>query len=95
MLDRRRLLSLDGIARMLEFVASLLRLLGLFTRPVAFILSGEMAVTYFVVHAGRGHFFIPALNGGGGGHSLLFHAPLATAGGESWSTHALLARKGQ
>jgi|SRR5580658_354397 putative oxidoreductase len=64
MFDQVRVLSLDGFAGTLEIVGSLLVLLGLFTRPVAFILSGEMAVAYFVVHARQGNFFMPALNGG-------------------------------
>ena len=47
MFDQLRVFSLDGSAGMLEIVGSLLMLLGLFTRPVGFILSGEMAVAYF------------------------------------------------
>ena len=39
-------------------------LIGLFTRPVAFLLCGEMAVAYFMAHAPQGHFFTPALNKG-------------------------------
>ena len=48
------LLSLIGIAGILEFFGGLLILLGLFTRPVAFILSGMMAVAYFMSHAPQG-----------------------------------------
>ena len=48
------LLSLAGIAGMLEFVGGMLVLVGLFTRPVAFVLSGLMAVAYFLAHAPRG-----------------------------------------
>ena len=48
------LFSLLGLAGVLEFFGGLLILLGLFTRPVAFILSGEMAVAYFLVHAPQG-----------------------------------------
>jgi putative oxidoreductase len=44
------LFSLAGISGLLELVGGLLLLLGLFTRPAAFILSGEMAVAYFMVH---------------------------------------------
>src|SRR5215470_14329545 len=54
--------SLLGIAGMLEFAGGLLLLLGLFTRPVAFIMAGEMAVGYFRVHFPRSVF--PLLNGG-------------------------------
>lgn len=53
-----------GLAGMLETVGGILIVLGLFTRPVAFILSGEMAFAYFMSHAPRG--FFPLLNGGEG-----------------------------
>jgi putative oxidoreductase len=56
------LLSLFGVAGLLEFFGGLLVLLGLFTRPVAFILAGEMAVAYFMNHASKG--FWPILNFG-------------------------------
>ena len=56
------LFSLMGLGGVLEFFGGLLLLLGLFTRPVAFILSGQMAVAYFMVHAPEG--FWPILNGG-------------------------------
>ncbi len=92
--DQLRVLSLDGFAGMLEIVGSLLILLGLFTRPVAFILSGEMAVAYFFVHAGQGNFLVPALNGGEEAVLYCFiFLFLATAGGGSWSIDARLARK--
>lgn len=54
--------SLPGMAGILETFGGLLLLLGLFTRPVAFLLSGEMAVGYFMGHAWRG--FWPVLNQG-------------------------------
>jgi putative oxidoreductase len=54
--------SLMGLAGVLETVGGLLILLGLFTRPVAFLLSGEMAVAYFTAHAPHG--FFPILNHG-------------------------------
>jgi putative oxidoreductase len=50
------------IAALLEVVGGLLILVGLFTRPVAFILSGQMAVAYFMAHAPKS--FFPVLNGG-------------------------------
>ena len=56
------LTSLAGIAGLLEMVGGALLLIGLFTRPVAFILSGEMAVAYFKGHAPHG--FWPVLNQG-------------------------------
>ena len=62
--DHLAALSLVGFAGMLEIVGSLLVLIGLFTRPVAFLLCGEMAVAYFMAHAPQGHFLSPALNRG-------------------------------
>ena len=56
------LFSMFGFAGLLELVGGLLILLGLFTRPVAFILAGEMAFAYFMGHAARGVF--PVNNGG-------------------------------
>ena len=56
------LFSLFGLAGILETFGGLLLLIGLFTRPVAFLLSGEMAVAYWMVHAPQN--FIPAVNGG-------------------------------
>lgn len=56
------LLSLFGIGAVLELGGGLLILLGLFTRPVAFVLSGEMAVAYWVFHAPRSLY--PVLNNG-------------------------------
>ncbi len=54
--------SLSGIAGMIELVGGVLFVLGLFTRPVAFILSGLCAAAYFTAHAPRA--FYPILNGG-------------------------------
>jgi putative oxidoreductase len=51
-----------GLQGLLELVGGLLLALGLFTRTVAFVLAGNMAVAYFMVHAPRG--FFPLLNGG-------------------------------
>lgn len=56
------------VAALLELVGGILILIGLFTRPVALILSGEMAVAYFMAHAPRG--FYPAVNQGG--EAILF-----------------------
>jgi putative oxidoreductase len=55
-------LSLSWIAGALELVGGALLILGLWTRPVAFILSGEMAFAYWISHAPRS--FFPVLNGG-------------------------------
>src|ERR1700745_2076839 len=51
-----------GFQGLLELVGGLVLALGLFTRTVAFILAGNMAVAYFMAHAPRG--FFPLLNGG-------------------------------
>jgi putative oxidoreductase len=56
------LLSQVGIGGALEVFGGALLLVGLFTRPVAFLLSGEMAVAYFQFHFPQG--FWPSLNGG-------------------------------
>jgi putative oxidoreductase len=60
--DPVALFSLFGVAGVLEVFGGLLLLLGLFTRPVAFLLSGQMAFAYFYAHAPRGPW--PLLNGG-------------------------------
>lgn len=62
MFDGLQLFSLMGAAGVLELVGGALLLIGLFTRPVAFILSGQMAVAYFMMHAPAA--FLPILNGG-------------------------------
>lgn len=56
------LMSIFGLAAILEVIGGLLLLLGLFTRPVAFLLAGEMAVAYFMAHAPND--FFPVNNGG-------------------------------
>ncbi|CAG9933295.1 DoxX family protein [Candidatus Nitrotoga arctica] len=62
MFDGLQLLSLMGLAGVLELGGGLLIVLGLFTRPVAFILSGMMAVAYFMAHAPQA--FLPLVNQG-------------------------------
>ena len=62
MFDGLQLLSLMGLAGELELSGGLLIVLGLFTRPVAFILSGQMAVAYFMAHAPQA--FLPLVNQG-------------------------------
>jgi putative oxidoreductase len=56
------LMSLGGVAGVLELIGGALLLIGLFSRPVAFILSGEMAVAYFMAHAPTA--FLPIINQG-------------------------------
>lgn len=53
MFDGLTLLSLPGAAGIIELVGGVLLLVGFLTRPVAFILAGEMAFAYFLGHAGR------------------------------------------
>ncbi len=62
MFDGLQLMSLMGLAGILELVGGGLILVGLFTQPVAFILSGQMAVAYFMAHAPKA--FLPILNQG-------------------------------
>jgi putative oxidoreductase len=85
-------LSLFGIAGVLEVVGGILLALGLFTRPVSFILSGEMAFAYFLEHAEVS--FFPLLNQG---ESVVLYCflflYLAAAGGGPWSLDALLRRR--
>ena len=64
MFDGLQLMSLMGVAGMLELGGGLLLLIGLFTRPVAFVLCGFMAVAYFMGHASQGHALVPLLNQG-------------------------------
>ena len=71
------LLSMYGLAGVLESVGGLLLFLGLFTRPVAFLLAGHMAFAYFIAHAPRG--FWPLLNGGE--VAVLLHLAVSRRGG--------------
>jgi putative oxidoreductase len=85
--DNVHLLSLVGVAGMLEIVGGFLLLIGLFTRPVAFILSGEMAVAYFMAHAPMGP--SPLLNHGELAVVYCFvFLYFAVAGGGVWSVDA-------
>jgi putative oxidoreductase len=79
------LLSLvPGLAAILETLGSILIILGLFTRPAAFILSGEMAFAYFMVHAPRS--FFPFSNGGDSAVLYCFvFLYFFVAGGGVWS----------
>lgn len=59
------LASMFGAAGIIELIGGALIILGLFTRPVAFILSGQMAAAYSIGHvAGGGNFLVPILNSG-------------------------------
>lgn len=84
MFDNLWLLSLLGVAGVLELAGGLLLLLGIFTCPVAFILSGEMAFAYFLAHAQKS--FFPILNGGELAVLYCFVLLyLAVAGGGAWT----------
>jgi putative oxidoreductase len=81
------LLSLMGLAGVLELFGGALLLVGLFTRPVAFVLSGMMAVAYFMAHAPKSVF--PALNGGDAAILFCFvFLYLVFAGPGPWSLDA-------
>ncbi len=85
-------LQLMWFAGVIEFFGGLCVLLGLFTRPVAFLLSGEMAVAYFTGHATRG--FWPLLNHGE--LAILFcfiFLFLAVAGGSRFTLDKLRHKK--
>ena len=81
--------SLYGVGGLLEFIGGILILVGLLTRPVAFLLSGEMAVAYFMAHAPQG--FWPTRNQGEAAVFYCFLFLFLTfAGPGPWSLDALL-----
>lgn len=78
-------------AAWIEVVGGALLALGLFTRPVAFLCAGEMAVAYFIGHATKT--FWPALNGGDAAILFCFvFLYISAAGGGAWSADALRGR---
>ena len=86
------LFSLIGLAGVLELVGGALILVGLFTRPVAFVLSGQMAVAYFIAHHPKS--FFPVLNGGDAAILYCFvFLYLVAAGPGAWSLDG--ARQGE
>jgi putative oxidoreductase len=87
--DNLQIFSLIGLAGIIEVFGGLLLLVGLFTRSVAFLLSGTMAAAYFIGHAGQGLW--PLLNGGelAALYSFVF-LYFVTAGGGAWSLDARL-----
>jgi putative oxidoreductase len=89
MFDSLPPLSFIGFAGMLELVGGVLLLIGLFTRPVAFVLSGQMAVAYFIAHAPQGNFLSPMLNQGEPAVLFCFvFLFLSLAGAGAWSIDA-------
>src|ERR1700710_484920 len=84
-------MSMIGAAGFIELIGGALLILGLLTRPAAFILAGEMAFAYFIAHAPRG--FYPLINGGP--RAILYCFPclyLACAGAGPWSVDAAMKR---
>ena len=93
MFDGVTLMSLEGLAGVIEFVGGLLLIVGLFTRVVAFLLSGEMAIAYFMAHASHGNALFPQLNQGEPAVLFCFvFLFLAAAGPGAWSIDAGHAR---
>ena len=92
MFAKVELMSLYGAAGSLELVLGGLLMLGLLTRPVAFILSGEMAFAYFMGHYPKG--FIPLINGGSAAILFCFGCLyLSFAGGGVLSLDAMMGKK--
>lgn len=89
--------ELNGIlltAGILEVGGGAAMMLGLFTRPVAFVLSGEMAVAYFLGHMPQGHFLVPMLNEGIPAVLLSFiFLFLAANGGGAMSLDAIVKKQ--
>jgi len=84
-----KLFSLLGLAGVIELTGGALLILGLFTQPAAFVLAGEMAVAYFMVHEPRS--FFPLLSGGALALIYCFtFLYLSTAGGGPWSLDAAM-----
>ena len=80
------------VAGVLEAFGGALLLLGLFTRPVAFLVSGEMAVTYFQAHAPRGFWF--SMNGGETAVLFCFiWLYFSSVGAGPWSVDAMMKKK--
>lgn len=86
------LMSQIGIGGVLELIGGALLVLGLFTRPTAFVMSGMMAVAYFQFHAPSG--FWPTANGGTPAILFCFiFLFFSAAGAGPWSVDAMLQRK--
>lgn len=91
--DGLPLVSLIGLAGFLELAGGALLLIGLFTRPAAFVLCGEMAAAYFMGHASKGHLLVPMLNQGELAVLYCFvFLYFAFSGAGAWSVDALRRR---
>ena len=87
--DGLQILSLIGVAGILEIVGGVLLLIGALTRPVAFILSGELAFAYFIGNATKGSVLVPMLNQGEPAVLFCFvFLFIAAAGAGAWSVDA-------
>ena len=83
--------SLIGVAGLIELIGGALLIVGLLTRQVAFIISGEMAFAYFMAHAPKD--FFPLINGGTLAIMFCFTCLfLSTAGAGPWSVDAAMKR---
>jgi putative oxidoreductase len=81
-----------GAQGLIELIGGILIVLGLFTRPAAFILAGDMAVAYFMAHAPRN--FFPMVNGGDAAILYCFaFLYMWVAGGGAWSLDRLRTRE--
>ncbi|WP_323175935.1 DoxX family protein [Neisseria cinerea] len=81
------------VAGIFEIVGGILLVLGLFTRPAAFVLSGQMAVAYFMAHASVNALF-PIANGGESAVLFCFvFLYIAVAGGGAWSLNRLFFKR--
>jgi putative oxidoreductase len=91
-LNKVQLMSLPGLAGAIELVLGALLLIGLFTRPAAFLLAGEMALAYFMAHAPKD--FFPLINGGTLAIMFCFACLyLSTAGGGPISVDAVRGKR--
>jgi putative oxidoreductase len=89
MFDNLELLSLPGIGGIIELIGGALLLIGLWGRAAAFVLSGEMAVAYFIAHAPHGYVLSPLMNQGEPAVLYCFiFLFLSVAGPGAWSIDA-------
>jgi putative oxidoreductase len=96
MFDNVQIFSLIVVAGILELIGGALILIGSFTRLSAFILSGEMAVAYFMAHASKGAVLMPMLNQGELAVLYCFvFLFLSVAGAGAWSVDALTSRSSE
>jgi putative oxidoreductase len=94
MYDHVPFASVGGVAGVLEIFGGIMLLIGLYVRPAALLLSGEMAVGYFIAHAPQGHVLAPLLNQGEPAVLYCFiFLMLAVSGAGPWSMDRLLERR--